>query len=192
MGNNSNGDTNSFQALLGQDGQNIKPLKPQNQSADFYQAKPQNTQARREEAEAFMHAEVSMHGYNIAAEDVISYRRDGVQHQLFDALKKGELTVYDSIDLHGMTLLEAEIYMAQTIDNQAYPHMTTIRIVHGKGYNVSGDEEERRFPKLKNFTARYLMVHPRVLAYHSCPIHRGGNGAVFVLLSRADPNEKYQ
>ncbi|PID65498.1 MAG: hypothetical protein CR975_06825 [Gammaproteobacteria bacterium] len=172
-----------FQSLLG-GGAGIKKTKSTDTSPDFYPAKPDVVAEKRQFAENFEHSAISQSDYSIGIEDKIDFQREGVQNSLFKKLARGELTVYESIDLHGMTTLEAEVYMANTIDSQRYHHMTCIRIVHGKGYNVGDNPYDKPFPKLKNFTARYLAEHPRVLAYVSCPPNRGGTGAVYVLISR--------
>lgn len=177
-------DFQSLQGLLG--GTDIKQVKGDDKSPDFYRAKPNVSREKRQMAENFEHSAISQANYDIGVEDEIEYRADGVQKQLFKQLAKGELHIYESIDLHGMTTIEAEIYMATTIDNQRYHHMSAIRIVHGKGYNVGDTPYDKPAPKLKNFTARYLAEHPRVLAFVSCPPNRGGTGAVYALLSRFD------
>lgn len=174
-----------FQSLLGQA---VKKTQKGNTSPDFYPQKPHVVAEKRQHAENFEHSAISQANYSIGVEDELSFQRDGVQNQLFKKLAKGELSVYESIDLHGMTTLEAEVYMATTIDSQRYHHMSCIRIVHGKGYNVGDSPYDKPAPKLKNFTARYLAEHPRVLAYVSCPANRGGTGAVYVLIRRFDKN----
>ncbi|MBS9778483.1 MAG: Smr/MutS family protein [Gammaproteobacteria bacterium] len=177
----------NFSALLGN--AEMKSTKKVNTSPDFYKPKPKVTVDIRQFAENFEHSAVSQSGFDIGIEDSIEFRRNGVQNSLFKKLEKGEITVYESIDLHGMTTLEAEVYMANTIDSLRYHHMTCIRIVHGKGYNVGDSPYDKPAPKLKNFTARYLCEHQRVLAYTSCPPNRGGTGAVYVLISRFDCEE---
>lgn len=168
-----------FQKLIG----GVKKITQPNTSREFYQQKPQNTD-KKQYAERFEHSQVSQFGYEIGVEDMLEYRRDGVQHMVMKKLAKGEMTIYESIDLHGMTTLEAEVYMHNTIDSLRFPHTVAIRIVHGKGYHAGEQRDNKPNPKLKNFTARYLTENTRVLAYVSCPPNRGGTGAVYVLLSR--------
>lgn len=175
-------ESNDFQSLVG----GIKQVKKDNTSPDFYRPKPHVATEKKQYAERFEHSAVSQSGYEIGVEDELQFRRDGVQHTVMKKLAKGEMTVYDSIDLHGMSTLEAEIYMANTIESQRYHHMSCLRIVHGKGYHAGDSSQDKPMPKLKNFTARYLAEHPRVLAFVSCPPNRGGTGAVYVLLSRFD------
>lgn len=190
MSDNSdnNGNSSGFGDLLGSSG-TVKTIKTADTSPDFYRAKPAVSAERRQLAENFEHSAISQANYDIGVEDEIEYRADGVQKQLFKQLAKGELTIYESIDLHGMTTMEAEVYMATTIDNQRFHHTSCIRIVHGKGYNTGDTPYDKPAPKLKNFTARYLADHPRVLAFVSCPANRGGTGAVYVLLSRFDTQQ---
>lgn len=172
----------TFKALIGQ----VKKVRANETSPDFHRPKPTVNSEKKQLAESFEHSAISQSGYDIGIEDEIYYQANGVQNSLFKQLAKGELTVYESIDLHGMTTLEAEVYMATTIENMHYHHMTCIRIVHGKGYHAGETAYDKPAPKLKNFTARYLTEHPRVLAVASCPRNRGGTGAVYVLLSRLE------
>ncbi len=173
-----------FSALIGSEGR-VKKLKANDISRDFYKKKIV-TPEKKQYAERFEHSAVSQSGYDIGVEDEIEFSRSGVQNSLMKKLAKGELSVYADIDLHGMTTMEAEVYISNTIDSQRFHHMTCIRVVHGKGYNAGSHPYDKPAPKLKNFTARYLAEHPRVLAYVSCPQNRGGTGAVYVLLSRFD------
>lgn len=175
-------ENNNFQSLIG----GVQQIKADDTSPDFYQVKDTNATEKKQYAENFEHSAISQSGYDIGVEDEITFRRNGVQNQVFKKLAKGEFTVFESIDLHGMTTLEAEIYMANTIESQRFHHISCIRIVHGKGYNTGDTPYDKPAPKLKNFTARYLAEHSRVLAYVSCPANRGGTGAVYVLLSRFD------
>lgn len=171
-----------FSALIGQ----IKKVETNQTSPDFYRAKPIISAEKKQLAESFEHSAISQSDYQIGVEDELAYQAEGVQKSLFKQLAKGELTVYESIDLHGMTTMEAEVYMATTIESMQYHHMSCIRIVHGKGYHAGDTPFDKPAPKLKNFTARYLAEHSRVLAFASCPPNRGGTGAVYVLLSRFD------
>lgn len=172
----------NFKQLIGQ----VKAVASDTTSPDFYRKKPTVSRDKKQLAERFEHSAISQSDYDIGVEDELAYQSEGVQNSLFKQLAKGELTVYESIDLHGMTTLEAEVYIATTIENLHYHHMTCIRIVHGKGYHVGETPYDKPAPKLKNFTARYLTEHDRVLAFVSCPRNRGGTGAVYVLLSRWD------
>lgn len=178
------GEQDDFKQLIG----GVKKIDKDDTSPDFYRKKTVSPD-KKQYAERFEHSQVSQSGYDIGVEDVLEYRRDGVQNAVMKKLAKGEMTVYDSIDLHGMTTLEAEVYMYNTIDSLRFPHMVCLRIVHGKGYHAGDTPDSKPMPKLKNFTARYLAEHPRVLAYVSCPANRGGTGAVYVLLSQYELTE---
>lgn len=173
---------NDFKSLVG----GVQKIKTTDTSPDFYSLKKANSTTKKQHAESFEHSAISQADYDIGAEDKISFQRDGVQNQLIKKMAQGELNIFESIDLHGMTTLEAEIYLANTIDSQRLHHMSCLRVVHGKGYHTGESTDNKPAPKLKNFTARYLAEHPRVLAYVSCPPNRGGTGAVYVLLSRFD------
>lgn len=169
-----------FSSLIG----DVNPIKPYEISKDFYPSKTANPIDKRQYAEDFEHAAISQSDYDIGVEDYLHFNKHGIADHLMKKLAKGQIPPDESIDLHGMTTLEAEIYMATTIENQQYATMSCLRIVHGKGYNSSDSPYDKPLPKLKNFTARYLSQHPRVLAFVSCPAARGGTGAVYVLLKK--------
>ncbi|MGY0399014.1 MAG: Smr/MutS family protein [Ostreibacterium sp.] len=169
-----------FQSLIG----NITKVEKTETSSDYYSTKRHVSTEKKQDAEYFKHSAISQSNYDIGSEDTLEFRHSGIQNNIMRKLSKGEMTVYENIDLHGMTTLEAEVYISQTIDNQRFYCITCIRIVHGKGYNAGDTLDASPIPKLKNFTARYLAEHPRVLAYTSCPQNRGGTGAVYVLINQ--------
>jgi|GEM_PF-6123081 len=174
-------DKKSFEQLLGE----VRKLNGNGVSPEFYCQKPVVSENKKDWAQDFQHAQISRMFYDIGPEDKLQYRRDGVSDAMMKSLSAGRIDIRECIDLHAMTTTEAEIYIANTIENQRYSHQVCIQIVHGKGYHQNcADSASTRAP-LKNFTARYLAQHPRVLAYVSCPANRGATGAVYVLISKA-------
>ncbi|MPV86127.1 Smr/MutS family protein [Ostreibacterium oceani] len=158
--------------------------------------------SEQQSTEDFDFAPVSMASCDIGVEDFIEYRREGIQHALMKKLSQGQLPVVETIDLHGMTTEAAERYLHETIIMLTFPYQTCIKVIHGKGYHsdrhsdyhsghaaaqaVTDNPWDGPAPILKNFTARYLSAHPRVLAFVSCPRNKGGTGAVYVLIARAN------
>ncbi len=165
--------TNSFKDLIG----NVSKLES-DKSSDFYTKKQLKKQITSF-SDDFQQSDISYANFDILPDDFLEYQSNGVQNSTMKKLEKGDINIYESIDLHGMSLLEAEIYTSNTIDSFNYKHMACLRIVHGKGYHNNTDSNP---PKIKNFIAQYLANHNRVLAYTSCPVNRGGAGALYVLI----------
>ena len=92
----------------------------------------------------------------------------------------GEDPEADYIDLHGKTIEQAYEQVMKFIDFAKKREYRTILIIHGKG--------ERSNPKalMKSHAAHWLKQLPDVLAFHSAPEWKGGCGAVYVILKKAD------
>jgi DNA-nicking Smr family endonuclease len=94
-------------------------------------------------------------------------------------LARGNFSVQDEIDLHGMTVPEAKDALHQFIGACELRGYTCIRIVHGKGLG-SGN----RGPVLKGKVNRWLRQWHEVLAFVSARQIDGGTGAIYVLLRK--------
>ena len=85
----------------------------------------------------------------LTVDDRSSFRKKSVHPQVFHRLKKGLITTQDEIDLHGATVMQAEIMLLRFL---AHAHMQgyfCVRIIHGKGR-----QSERSYPPLKNLVNR--------------------------------------
>ncbi len=116
---------------------------------------------------------------DVYAEDMLSYRDPSINATLWRHFKQGKLGIERRLDLHGMTLVQAENHLEQCLH---YAHEHTLRhllIIHGKG-----SHDGHTPPILKNWLWRWLRNCPDVLAIHSAPSHLGGAGAVLVWLKK--------
>ena len=112
------------------------------------------------------------------ANTVLSFRRDGVQHKLFQQLQKGQLTHRSQIDLHGLTTTQASEAILKHLSSVLQSQANTTLIIHGKGaHNTDTD-----ISIMKSFVNNHLRKIPAVLAFCSATPQMGGTGAVFVLL----------
>ena len=109
--------------------------------------------------------------------DTLHFHRPSVGRRTMRKLTRGNFSVQDEIDLHGMTVAEAKPYLAEFIESSARNGNTCVRVVHGKGIG-SGE----RGPVLKNSINRWLRQWDSVLAFVSARQVDGGTGAVYVLL----------
>ncbi|MCP3852937.1 MAG: DNA mismatch repair protein MutS, partial [Gammaproteobacteria bacterium] len=105
------------------------------------------------------------------------FLRNGVQKKVLRELKKGtRYRVQNSLDLHGLTQLQARHEIDAAIDDLAPDQLNCLLIIHGKGlHSTSG-------ATLKGFSASYLKTLPAVKAYCSAQQRDGGSGALYVLV----------
>lgn len=118
----------------------------------------------------------------VAPNEVISYRSSGAQPYLFKKLKHGEYIEADFIDLHGKTVEQAYETTRRYIMFARQQGYRCILIIHGKGER----DHLKKKATIKSYLAHWLKQMPEVLAYHSAPEHKGGTGAVMVILKKSD------
>ena len=116
------------------------------------------------------------HGYGGA----LRFHRQHVGRRTMRRLARGNFSVQDEIDLHGMTVAEAKPRLADFIERCAKEGRLCVRVVHGKGLG-SG----HRGPVLKQKVNRWLRQWDAVLAFVSTRQVDGGTGAIYVLLRQS-------
>jgi len=107
----------------------------------------------------------------------IMYHQKGIQLQTLSRLRKGELRAEGVLDLHGLTIENAEPQILSFVNEALQNKKRVIRIIHGKGYN-----SDEPFPALKNLVNQTLRSIIPIIAFCSAPEKEGGTGAVNVLL----------
>lgn len=113
-----------------------------------------------------------------AADEELSFVRPGVQHAQLRKLRKGRCAIRSELDLHGLTAAQAREELIAFLRESRSRGERCVRIIHGKGYN----SPDRR-PVLKTKLNIWLRQCDEVLAFCSAPLHDGGAGAAYVLLS---------
>ncbi len=115
--------------------------------------------------------------------DILEWKKDGVQHEVFRKLKAGRYPVEGSLDLHGCTVKEARVEMFKFLNLALARGWRTLLIAHGRG------EKSATPARIKSRVAHWLEQVPEVIAYHSAQNHHGGTGAVYALLKKT-PRKK--
>jgi len=110
--------------------------------------------------------------------DELKFLRDGYSSRLLKKLRRGDYTIQDELDLHGLIASEAKQETHHFVNECARDNVRAVRIVHGKGRN-----SKDRLPVLKNMLLGWLSKNQYVVAVCSTPANDGGTGAVYVLLS---------
>lgn len=116
---------------------------------------------------------------SMAFGEPLAFRLDHVPPRDLKRLKRGEFAVQDEIDLHHLSLAEAETLMRSFLAECREHQRRCVRIIHGKGWHSP------RGPVMKALCDRFLRHCGDVLAFASAPDAQGGSGAVLVLLKRA-------
>tara|TARA_B100000989_G_C19533092_1_gene471498 strand:+ start:10763 stop:11305 length:543 start_codon:yes stop_codon:yes gene_type:complete len=115
----------------------------------------------------------------VGAEDKLFFCRPGIQARQQKRLKQGQFPIEASLDLHRLTLSEAEASLNKFLGECLAREYRHIHIIHGKGLST-----KESTPLLKNFLNNWLREQDQVLAFASCKSKDGGAGAVYILLKR--------
>ena len=116
---------------------------------------------------------------SLGPDESLFFVRSGVQARTIKQLRKGEYPVDQKIDLHGKTIANAYQLMTRVLIEAQKHKIRCLEIVHGKGYS-----SKNNLPVLKNALNQWLRRQPQVLAFCSAPRHRGGTGAIMLLIKR--------
>ena len=127
---------------------------------------------------------------DVGPHDVLTFKRDGVQHGVFKKLRMGKYNIDARLDLHRQTVAQARSQIYTFIKEAVDFDLRCVIILHGKGFHSKAtDQRNNAKAVIKSYTYRWLKELPQVMAFHSAQAHHGGTGAVYVLLRKSD-NEK--
>jgi len=110
--------------------------------------------------------------------EYIEWTRPGTRKDLAKRLHRGDFSVQYYIDLHGLTLTEAEEALIEFFKESLSRQYSCIKVVHGRGLkSPHGPVLKEAFKKLLRGPFRKW-----VLAYATAKDCDGGLGATYVLL----------
>lgn len=133
---------------------------------------------RRDEHEALRQSlEADIETAEDGAGETLRFHRPSVSRRTMRKLARGNFSVQDEIDLHGMTVAEARGALQDFVSECEMRGVTCVRVVHGKGLG-SGN----RGPVLKGKVNKWLRQWDAILAFTSARQVDGGTGAVYVLI----------
>lgn len=110
----------------------------------------------------------------VGPEDMISFAKPGLQHKVLRKLRLGQYNVNAILDLHGMTIENAQAALSDFLIACEQQDIRHVLIIHGKG-------RAQEKPILKNKLNNWLREAEHVLAFCSAAKH-GRGGALYVLL----------
>lgn len=168
-------DSKLFRASVGP----VEPVrKPERVTPDIPRPDARPLKSREAEAEVLQEmASGTMDPAEVETGEELSYRRPGIQTQMFKRLRRGQYIVEAELDLHGLTSDMAQRELADFLNTCRQYNRRCIRIIHGKGRGSQGGK-----PVLKNHVNRWLRLRDEVLAFCSARQVDGGTGAIYVLL----------
>ncbi|MFH0262051.1 DNA endonuclease SmrA [Vibrio barjaei] len=115
----------------------------------------------------------------IKPDDLIEFKRDGMQEGVYRKLRLGKYPLQAKLDLHRRTLKEARDEVVKFLQQCMRMDIRTVLIVHGRG--------ERSNPPalMKSYLAHWLTQIKDVQCVHSAQRFHGGSGAVYVMLRKS-------
>ncbi|KJY85352.1 DNA mismatch repair protein MutS [Vibrio galatheae] len=168
-----------FQQMMG----DVKPLE---HDTTEYRKKHQVTDAQLAKREAAIwlaeddpeYLSVD-HADMIKPDDIIEFKRDGVQDGVYRKLRLGKYPLQARLDLHRKTLKEARDEVVKFLKQCMQMDIRTVVIVHGRG------EKSNPPALMKSFVAQWLQQIRDVQCVHSAQRFHGGTGAVYVMLRKS-------
>jgi len=118
---------------------------------------------------------------NLKSNDILAFRRDGVQHGVYKKLRMGRYEIDACLDLHRLTAEEARRDVYSFLSECQQFDLRVVIILHGKG-----DRNPEQIATLKSHLAVWLPQIDEVLAFHSAQKQHGGTGAVYVMMKKSD------
>jgi DNA-nicking Smr family endonuclease len=175
----SSDDLDLFQQMMG----DVKPITQDTANLTFRQGATEAQLAKRQAAVSLSEADeeyLSLENIPpIRPEDVVDFKRSGVQDGVHRKLRLGKYPIQARLDLHKLTLEQAREQVLAFLKKCLRMDIRTVVIVHGKG--------ERSNPPalMKSHIAHWLPQISDVQCVHSAQQHHGGTGAVYVLLRKS-------
>lgn len=176
---------NDFDMFLKEMG-DVKPLKQDpNAKANIAKSKINDEQAKQRRANAekldggdpnpLTTEAVKM----IAPDDLIYYKKSGVQDGVFKNLRLGKYDIHSVLNIQGQSVKEARGKLYQFIKDCHKNDLRSLLIQHGKGMH-------NQQATLKSYVNQWLRTLDEVKAFHTAQAFHGGYGSVYVLLKKSD------
>ena len=117
----------------------------------------------------------------IEPEEIISFKINGVQEEVFRHLRLGKYKNQSVLDLHALRLTQARELLIDAVIKAYERGERNLMVIHGKGF------KSKPFPALmKSAVNHWLTQLEEVQAFHSATREQGGTGALFVMLVKSD------
>jgi DNA-nicking Smr family endonuclease len=145
----------------------VKPLRPHN----LVNVRPPRSSAN-------FHSSARETVFRASNEDGC-VAKNGISQNLLRRIRNGQIPVESEIDLHGLTVSQAELQLRSFLNQNRTDRQRLVRIIHGKGHGSPGQQSI-----LRTKVTEWLSESDYVLAFCPGGPLDGGTGAVRVLLKR--------
>ncbi|WP_017445974.1 DNA endonuclease SmrA [Gayadomonas joobiniege] len=117
--------------------------------------------------------------------DMLMYKKDGVQNEVFKKLRAGKYPVAAHLNISHMSIEQARLAVFKYINQSREKNHRCVLIKHGLKH-VKGSPDLF----LKSYVNTWLPQLESVLAVHSAPKHLGGYASCLVLLKKSDEQKR--
>ncbi|MFQ6370997.1 DNA endonuclease SmrA [Shewanella sp. YIC-542] len=115
----------------------------------------------------------------VKPDDMLSFKRPGVQDAVFKNLRLGKYKVAAALDVHAMSRRQARDTLVTFLLAHVRLGNRCVLVIHGKGHH------SKPFPALiKSCVNHWLTQMDEVQAFHSATRGQGDYGAVYVMLPK--------
>ena len=152
----------------------VTPLAPSNRTTT-YSSPARATRIASKPEPAKIQDSLSDHGAGDAL--LTEFLRSGISRMTLRKLRRGQLPIQDSLDLHGLSSDAARKLLLEFLRDATQHGLRCVCVIHGKGWRTGGGEGI-----LKTRTRHWLTQCAEVLAFCEAPPKEGGGGVVKVLL----------
>ncbi|MDM7860191.1 DNA endonuclease SmrA [Alteromonas sp. ASW11-36] len=115
----------------------------------------------------------------VKPDDMLSYKRSGIQDGVFKNLRLGKYALEGTIELQRMRIEEARKVLYLQVQKLHQKGVRAILVKHGRG------EHSKPIPALcKSYVYQWLQELPEVIAFHSALPRHGSLASTYVLLKK--------
>jgi DNA-nicking Smr family endonuclease len=163
----------------------VTPLAPSNRATPA-KPKPEPVPLAPMRGISATAAADSLSDHGAGNEPIMEFLRNGISRMTLRKLRRGQIPVQDSLDLHGLTSDAARKLLLEFLRESTQRDLRCVLIIHGKGRHKENGEGI-----LKIRARHWLTQCAEVLAFCEAPPNQGGGGAVLLLLrSNAGASEE--
>lgn len=165
-------DSDAFRAAVG-------PVKPIRHDRAVFESRKPRPVARftRADEQSVLAESLTDPTIWVESGDEVQFCRLGLKSPMMRKLKRGQYSVYEEIDLHGLNAAEAKQAVSAFLREARLRRWHCIRIIHGKG-----KRSFQGMPVLRPKVVKWLQQTDLVIAFCTATAKDGGTGALYVLL----------
>lgn len=115
----------------------------------------------------------------------------GIDRRTEDRFRKGQMQIEGRLDLHGLTLKEAEPAVREFVRQSHAANRRCLLVITGKGQGAARDDDRAWYESAKGQIRRSLRhwldasdLKPLILSIAPAQRQHGGSGAFYILLRR--------